>query len=160
MNLLAFSPAPLFGHRAVSTSALNSSPAPAKPKVEIGQKTAVTQKVGQKSSVKQTQKAKVSEPVKRREKNTEDAPLYKVMLIGDEEYDQEHTIERMCAIMEDVDEGQAASVFTQAQTAGKAMVNKYPFEHAELYVEQLLRSDPMIFSELEEEERMGSGGVN
>ena len=132
--------------------------APAKPKVEIGQKTAVTQKVGQKSSVKQTHKAKVSEPVKRRERNTEEAPLYKVMLIGDEEYDQEHTIERICAIMEDVDEGQAASVYTQAQSGGKAMINKYPFEHAELYVEQLLRSDPMIFCELEEEERMGSGG--
>ena len=35
------------------------------------------------------------------------------------------------------------------------MIAKYPFEHAELYVEQLLRSDPMIFSELQEEERMG-----
>jgi len=53
--------------------------------------------------------------------------------------------------------GQAASVFTQAQAGGKAMINKYPFEHAELYVEQLLRSDPMIFCDLEEEERMGSG---
>jgi len=37
------------------------------------------------------------------------------------------------------------------------MINKYPFEHAELYVEQLLRSDPMIFCDLEEEERMGGG---
>ena len=100
----------------------------------------------------------MSEPVRRRERNTEDAPMYKVMLIGDDEYDQEHTIERMCSIMEDVDEGQASSVYTQAQSGGKAMINKYPFEHAELYVEQLLRSDPMIFCELEEEEKMGSGG--
>jgi len=95
---------PTFGTQRRSLE-LFAGAAPAKPKVEIGQKTAVTQKVGQKSSVKQTHKAKVSEPVKRREKNTEDAPLYKVMLIGDEEYDQEHTIERICDVMEDVDEG-------------------------------------------------------
>jgi hypothetical protein len=33
------------------------------------------------------------------------------------------------------------------------MCGKYPFEMAELYKEQLIRSDPMIFSDIEEENK-------
>jgi len=73
------------------------------------------------------------------------------MLIGDEEYEQAHLITRICEVMEDIDENRASTVFQQAQQSGKSMCGKYPLEHAELYVEQLLRSDPMIYSELEEE---------
>jgi ATP-dependent Clp protease adapter protein ClpS len=57
----------------------------------------------------------------------------------------------MCAILEDMDEDAAATVFKQAQQSGKAMCGKYPFERAELFKEQLVRSTPMIFSDLEEE---------
>lgn len=53
--------------------------------------------------------------------------------------------------MEDLDEDAAATVFQQAMQEGKAMCGKYPFEVAELYKEQLLRSDPLIFCDLEEE---------
>ena len=70
---------------------------------------------------------------------------------GDDAYDPTHVIERMCAIVDDMDEGQAAEVFQQANQEGKAMCGKYPFERAELFKEQLQRSDPMIFSELEDE---------
>lgn len=35
--------------------------------------------------------------------------------------------------------------------AGKAMCGKFPFERAELFKEQLIRSDPIIFAEMEEE---------
>ena len=77
--------------------------------------------------------------------------MYKVMLIGDEEYEQAHLITRITEVMEDIDENRASIVFQQAQQSGKSMCGKYPLEHAELYVEQLLRSDPMIYSELEEE---------
>ena len=55
------------------------------------------------------------------------------------------------AIIEDLDEDAAATVFQQAMQEGKAMCGKYPFERAELFKEQLLRSDPMIFCDLEEE---------
>ena len=55
------------------------------------------------------------------------------------------------AIMEDLDEDAAATVFQQAMQEGKAMCGKYPFEVAELYKEQLLRSDPMIFADIEDE---------
>ena len=123
----------------------------AKPKVNIGQKTAMVTE--QKSRVVQKRSVKPSEPVSRREDDFEDAPLYKVMLLGDEEYEQEHVITRMCEILEDMDENNAATVFKQAQQGGKAMCGKYPYEHAELYKEQLIRSDPMIFSDIEEENK-------
>lgn len=73
------------------------------------------------------------------------------MLLEDDSYDAEHVVTRMCAIMEDLDEDSAATVFKQAMQSGKAMCGKYPYEVAELYKEQLLRSDPMIFADMEEE---------
>lgn len=121
----------------------------AKPKVNIGQKTAVQTDTKQKVQVRK--KNKPAEPVQRRDEEFEDAPLYKLMLIGDGGYDSVHVVERLCAICDDMDEGQGANIFQQAQQEGKAMCGKYPFERAELFKEQLQRSDPMIFTDLEEE---------
>jgi ATP-dependent Clp protease adapter protein ClpS len=94
----------------------------AKPAVKIGQKTAMVTE--QKSVVVQKRKAKTSEPVSRRDEEFQDAPMYKVMLIGDDDYDQAHVVERLCAIIEDMDENKAAGVFKQAQQGGKAMCGK------------------------------------
>ena len=149
----AFGTAPLpFIQRtnAASTSLFGLS----QPSVEIGQKTAVKQKVGQKSATVTTHRVQTAEPKTRKEAEFEEPLLYKVMLLGDEEYDQGHTIQRICEVMEDIDEGLAATIFKSAQVAGKAMCGKYPLEHAEMYVEQLLRSDPIIFAELEEEDKI------
>eukprot|EP00551_Chaetoceros_affinis_P006671 CAMPEP_0203671186 /NCGR_PEP_ID=MMETSP0090-20130426/7040_1 /ASSEMBLY_ACC=CAM_ASM_001088 /TAXON_ID=426623 /ORGANISM="Chaetoceros affinis, Strain CCMP159" /LENGTH=173 /DNA_ID=CAMNT_0050536197 /DNA_START=108 /DNA_END=629 /DNA_ORIENTATION=- len=121
----------------------------AKPKVGVKVETVTKQKA---KSVSR-QKSRTSDPISRREEKFEDAPLFKVLLIGDEDYDQAHVIERMCEILEDMDESQAASVFKSAQQSGKAMCGKYPLEHAEMYKEQLIRSDPMIFSDVEEENK-------
>ena len=126
----------------------------AQPSVEIGQKTAVKQKVGQKTATVTTHRVQTADPKTRKEAEFEEPLLYKVMLLGDEEYDQGHTIQRLCEVMEDIDEGLASTIFKSAQVAGKAMCGKYPLEHAEMYVEQLLRSDPMIFAELEEEDKI------
>jgi len=119
----------------------------AKPK--IGQKTAVEVQTKQKVQIKR--KIKPAEPVQRREEEFQDAPMYKLMLIGDDAYDPTHVVERMCAVIDDMDEDQAAEVFKQAEMNGKAMCGKFPYERAELFKEQLQRSDPMIFSEMEEE---------
>merc|ERR1740129_33990 len=86
---------PVFVQRISSTSALASSkggPSIAKPSVNIGQKTAVTTKVGQKTKTVQTTKVKTADPVKRKEPEFIDAPMYKVMLVGDEGYDQGHVV--------------------------------------------------------------------
>lgn len=119
----------------------------AKPK--IGQKTAVEVKTRQKVEIRK--KAKPAEPVQRRKEEFEDAPMYKLMLIGDDSYDAVHVVERMCAIVDDLDEDQASTVLQQANSVGKAMCGKYPYERAELFKEQLQRSDPMIFADMEEE---------
>lgn len=121
----------------------------AQPEIKIGQKTALVTETKQKVVIQK--RNKVDDPVSRREEDFEEAPLYKVMLLGDDAYDGAHVMERMCAIMEDMDEDQAANIFQQAQQEGKAMCGKYPMEHAEMYKEQLIRSDPMIFSDMEEE---------
>lgn len=121
----------------------------AQPEVEIKTKTKI--KTREKQAVVHKQKAKTGEPVSRRDEDFQDAPMYKLMLLEDDSYDPEHVVTRMCAIMEDLDEDQAVTVLQQAQQEGKAMCGKYPFEVAELYKEQLIRSDPMIFADMEEE---------
>jgi ATP-dependent Clp protease adapter protein ClpS len=125
----------------------------AQPAVEIGQKTAIKQRVGEKTST--TIKATtIAKPKVRKEQEIEDAPMYKVMLLGDEEYNVAHVVPRLCELMEDMDENMAGTVFKSAQVSGRAMCGKYPLEHAELYVEQLIRSDPMIFAELEDADKV------
>lgn len=119
----------------------------AKPKIKTDIKT--KEKVKQKQ--KQKKKARVDEPKSRRKEEFEEAPMFKVMLLGDDSYDIGHVVDRLCAIIEDLDEGAAATVFQQAQQEGKAMCGKYPMEHAEMFKEQLIRSDPMIFSDVEPE---------
>jgi ATP-dependent Clp protease adapter protein ClpS len=115
--------------------------------IKTGVKTVTTKK----EKMAQKQKAKTDDPVSKRNDDFQDAPMYKVMLLGDDGADPEHVIKRMCNVMDDMDEDQAATVFQQAKAAGKAMCGKYPYERAELFKEQLLRSDPMIFVDLEEE---------
>ncbi len=121
----------------------------AKPAIKTEQKT----KTVQKEKVKQRQKAEVGDPISRRDEEFQEAPMFKLMLIGDDSYDPSHVIERMCAIVDDMDEDQASTIVQQANQVGKAMCGKYPFEKAELFKEQLIRSDPMIFSDLEEENK-------
>ncbi|CAJ1930386.1 unnamed protein product [Cylindrotheca closterium] len=121
----------------------------AKPAIKQAQKTETRSK--QKSKAQQT--SKTHDPISRRDEEFEDAPMYKLMLISDESYDAVHVVERMCAVLEDMDEDQASTVFQQASQSGKAMCGKYPFERAELFKEQLIRSDPMIFSDIVEENK-------
>ena len=121
----------------------------AKPAIKTSQKVETKAK----EKVKETSKAKTHDPISRRDEEFEEAPMFKLLLLGDDAYDPAHVVERMCAVVDDVDEDQAATVLQQANQEGKAMLGKYPFEKAELYKEQLLRSDPMIFSDIEEENK-------
>ena len=121
----------------------------AQPETQI--KTGVKTVTKKKEKQAQKQKAKSGDPISKRKEKFEDAPMYKLMLLQDDGADQEHVVTRICAIVEDLDEDAASTVFVQAQKAGQAMVGKYPFERAELFKEQLLRSDPMIFADMQEE---------
>jgi ATP-dependent Clp protease adapter protein ClpS len=121
----------------------------AKPAIKLDQKTETVTKG--KSKIKQ--EAKVFDPISRRQEEFEDAPMFKLMLLSDASYDAGHVIDRLCAIVEDMDEDQAANVFKSADATGQAMCGKYPFERAELFKEQLQRSTPMIFTDLVEENK-------
>ena len=121
----------------------------AKPAIKVDQKTETKVR----EAVQQKNKARTYDPISRRDDEFEEAPMFKLMLLGDSSYDSAHVIERMCAVVQDMDEDQASSVLQQANSVGKAMCGKYPFEMAELYKEQLIRSDPMIFSDIEEENK-------
>eukprot|EP00978_Attheya_sp_CCMP212_P011393 scaffold28114_cov53-Attheya_sp.AAC.2 len=158
LSTSAFAPAPLFGvatnnNRAsghfapLFMSDSEGGAAIAKPAVKTSIKTETTTK--QKS--KSVQKAKVHDPITRRREEFEEAPLYKVMLLQDDDYDQEHVVDRMTDIIEDMDDNAATTVYRQAMSTGKAMCGKYPLEHAEMYSELLLRSEPMIYTQVEEE---------
>jgi ATP-dependent Clp protease adapter protein ClpS len=87
----------------------------AKPAVKIAQKVETKQK----EKVKQRQQAKTQDPISRREEDFEEAPMFKLMLLGDDSYDPSHVVERMCAIVEDMDEDQASTVLQQANQEGK-----------------------------------------
>jgi ATP-dependent Clp protease adapter protein ClpS len=114
-------------------------------------KTKVTTTTIQKQQQKSKQKIQIHDPIANRKEEFQDAPMYKLMLLADDGYDIEHVITRMCNVMDDMDQDQAKTVLEQAQMSGKAMCGKYPFERAELFKEQLLRSDPMIFPDLEKD---------
>jgi ATP-dependent Clp protease adapter protein ClpS len=150
----AFAPA-VFGVRSPSAALFagkgesEGGAAIAKPAIKVDQKTETKVK----EKVQQQSKVRTYDPISRRDDEFEEAPMFKLMLLGDDSYDPSHVIERICAVVQDMDEDQASSVLQQANRVGKAMCGKYPFEMAELYKEQLIRSDPMIFSDIEEENK-------
>lgn len=102
----------------------------------------------QKSEQKQKQKAKPSDPDLRNEEDFEDAPMFRLFLIGDESYEQEHVVTRVFEVVEDCSEDEAARLFKSAYQTGEAFLGKYPKEIAETYAEQLTRSDPIIYADV------------
>ena len=74
-----------------------------------------------------------------------------VFLIGDKGYQQAHVTSRVQAILPDINEKGAMEIYDAAQKIGEAMCGKYEQELAEFYVEQLTRSDPIIFAECRED---------
>ncbi|KAL3809511.1 hypothetical protein ACHAXA_009747 [Cyclostephanos tholiformis] len=114
------------------------------------QVTTTVQKQKQKND--QKQKAKPSEPDLRSDEDFEDAPMFRLYLIGDESYEQEHVVNRVFEIIEDCSEDDAARLFKSAYQTGEAFMGKYPREIAETYAEQLTRSDPIIYADVRDDE--------
>lgn len=114
------------------------------------QATTTVQKLKQKSE--QKQKFKPSEPDLRSEEDFEDAPMFRLYLIGDESYDQKHVVTRVFEVVEDCSEDDAATLFKSAYQSGEAFMGKYPMEIAEMYAEQLTRSDPIIYADVRDDQ--------
>eukprot|EP00578_Thalassiosira_sp_NH16_P025591 CAMPEP_0181100840 /NCGR_PEP_ID=MMETSP1071-20121207/13413_1 /TAXON_ID=35127 /ORGANISM="Thalassiosira sp., Strain NH16" /LENGTH=170 /DNA_ID=CAMNT_0023183607 /DNA_START=51 /DNA_END=566 /DNA_ORIENTATION=- len=113
------------------------------------QVTTTVQKQKQKS--KQKKKMKPSDPDLRNEEDFEDAPMFRLYLIGDESYEQEHVVTRIFEVVEDCSEDDAATLFKSAYQSGEAFMGKYPREIAEMYGEQLTRSDPIIYADVRDD---------
>ncbi|CAM9625703.1 unnamed protein product [Choristocarpus tenellus] len=123
--------------KVATTTKTKTAPVIAKPKVE--------KKVEVKSRVKVKPK-------------TEDAPMFKVHLLGDEEYERDHVLLALQDIIPEMDNTKAAAVFDEAQRGGRGHCGTFPEEQSELYVEQFIRCEPMIFAAMEEETVGSKGG--
>lgn len=99
---------------------------------------------------KQAGKVDAAKPKRKTVEELEEMPMFKVMLIGDDSYDQEHICKALMDTVEDMDIKRAESAFKVAQEGGLALVAVLAQEPAEFIVEQLTRKEPMIFAELEE----------
>jgi ATP-dependent Clp protease adapter protein ClpS len=115
-------------------------------------KQTTTTVIKQKQKSKQKKKFKPSEPDLRSDEDFEDAPMFRLYLIGDEADQQTHVINRMCEVVEDCSEDDAATLFKSATQTGEAFMGKYPREIAELYCEQLTRSDPIVYADVRDNE--------
>jgi len=140
----SFLPLPAFSLTRHTSSLSAGGPAPAT-------KTIQKQKTASPITGKPKAKIQVAEPQTRGETETEDAPRYMVIVIGDESYTETHVVARLNELFDDIDQKQASDVYNAVMKTGKGLAGVYPLEQAEFYVEQLLRSEPMIFAELVKE---------
>lgn len=99
---------------------------------------------------KQASKVDVAKPKRKTVEELEELPMFKVVLLGDDSYDQEHVCKALMDTVEDMDIKRAEEVYQTAQQGGTALITILAQEPAEFVVEQLARKEPMIFSELEE----------
>ena len=150
----AFTTAPIHHQRRTLSSPLYQSgpdkgggAAIAAPKTK--QATTTIQK--QKLKNEQKQKAKPSDPDDQLG-DFEDAPMYRLFLIGDESYDQEHVVTRVHEVVRNISEDEAARIFKSAYQTGEAFISKFPKEIAETYAEQLTRSDPIIYADVRDDQ--------
>lgn len=116
----------------------------------ILEKTKTVTKSKQKAKQKE-ETTSVNEPQYDEIMDFEEAPMYRLFLIGDEEYEQKHVVTRLLEVVENISEDESASLYKQAYQGGEAMVGKYPLELAETFAEQLTRSDPIIYADVRED---------
>mmetsp|Transcript_40113 Transcript_40113/g.107548 ORF Transcript_40113/g.107548 Transcript_40113/m.107548 type:complete len:154 (-) Transcript_40113:54-515(-) len=80
----------------------------------------------------------------------EDIPLFKVILLGDKEYEEAHVVTQITKLIPSVKEEAATRNYVEAQTTGSSVIILCPEEHAEHYVQQLRRQQ--IYARYEQDE--------
>lgn len=124
--------------------AAGAAPQIAKPKTIIKPKT------GGAKPATPDQKLATAQP--KLQRKSEDCPMWKVLLLGDEEYEEDPVCEVLLAVIPEIENrAQAGDKYQEAQASGKALLLTVPKEQAEHYVEQLIRSEPMVYGEIEED---------
>jgi ATP-dependent Clp protease adapter protein ClpS len=84
----------------------------------------------------------------------EEMPPYSVILLGDEEYEEEHVVISLRSIVPDLkmDARRATEIFQLAQRNGRELVITVAQDMAELYAQQLTRCVPIVYAVAEKVE--------
>lgn len=85
----------------------------------------------------------------RRKTLPDEVPMYKVILLGEEEYVEAHVVTQLQKTV-GIDKKEASRKFHEAQQSGSSVVCVVCEEHAEFYAQQLKRQD--IFVTVEKDE--------
>lgn len=85
----------------------------------------------------------------RRKTQADEVPMYKVILLGDEEYVEAHVVTQLQKIC-NIQKQEATRIFHEAQQTGSSIVCVVCEEHAEFYAQQLKRQE--IFVTIEKDE--------
>mmetsp|Transcript_22632 Transcript_22632/g.35405 ORF Transcript_22632/g.35405 Transcript_22632/m.35405 type:complete len:169 (+) Transcript_22632:18-524(+) len=122
-----------------------ASPQIAKPKVDVGQQLGTTSP--------QAEGPKTATPKIQPKKKTQDdeTPMYKVILLGDNDYEQSHVVTQITKIIPSVQKEEAIRIFVEAQMTGSSVIIVCTEEHAEHYVQQLKRQQ--IYAKMEEDKK-------
>ncbi|EKX41716.1 hypothetical protein GUITHDRAFT_112132 [Guillardia theta CCMP2712] len=121
-----------------------ASPQIAKPKVDIGHQLGTTQP--------EAGKPKVAKPKAAPKRKTQDdeCPMYKVILLGDNEYEQSHVVTQITKLIPSISKEEGIRIFVEAQMTGSSVIIVCTEEHAEHYVQQLKRQQ--IYAKMEKDE--------
>ena len=100
-------------------------------------------------------RAEIQMPDSDSDSDADEMLQYKVILLGDEEYEPDPVCDVLVKVIPDIENVvQAKDKYEEAMgPVGKSLLMICPKEHAEGYAEQLIRADPemMVFAEIEEE---------
>lgn len=122
------------------------------PKTAIGRpKTSIEKSVGNVTNTPEREPETGGKGAKARPTRktlSDEVPMFKVVLLGDTEYEEGHVTTQLQKICQ-VDKGKASKCFQEAQQSGSSVVVVVPEEHAEFYAQQLKRAE--IFVTIEKE---------
>lgn len=85
----------------------------------------------------------------RRKTLADEIPMYKVILLGDEEYVEGHVVTQLQKTVQ-VDKKEASRIFGEAQNTGSSVCCVVCEEHAEFYAQQLKRQEIYVTIEKDE----------
>lgn len=124
------------------------------PSTQIGRpKTSIKKDVGR--AVQQSQEPQAdaergsAKARPRRKTQADEIPMYKVILLGDEEYVEAHVVTQLQKTVQ-IDKSEATRIFQEAQKTGSSIVCVVCEEHAEFYAQQLRRQEIFVVVEKDE----------
>lgn len=85
----------------------------------------------------------------RRKTQADEVPMYKVILLGDEEYVEAHVVTQLQKTVQ-LEKKDATRIFWEAQGSGSSIICVVCEEHAEFYAQQLKRQEIFVVVEKDE----------